>query len=204
MQTDVIQITPAGDGMEAALLETEKAAAYRGLDRKQSLRLRLLTEEMLGMLKTIVGPVDLCYWVESEQHRFSMHLAADTLMNSALRKDLIGLSTSGTNAAATGFMGRLKEVFTRFCEQNDASPIAAEYGYTYVDTVGYDASMDMSPNALLSGWSLSAYKQAVEARREQEAAKWDELEKSITAKLADEIRIFIRGNTVELIIEKAF
>ena len=193
-----------GKGPYANRRHSDHAGGRRHGSGASLLRLRLLTEEMLGMLKTIVGPVDLCYWVESEQHRFSLHLAADTLMNSTLRKDLIGLSTSGTNAAATGFMGRLKEVFTRFCEQNDASPIAAEYGYTYVDTVGYDASMDMSPNALLSGWSLSAYKQAVEARREQEAAKWDELEKSITAKLADEIKIFIRGNTVELIIEKAF
>ena len=67
-----------------------------------------------------------------------------------------------------------------------------------------DASMDMSPNAMLCGWSLSAYRNAVEAHRDEEADKWDELEKSITAKLADEVKIFIRKNTVEMVIEKAF
>ena len=58
MKTDIIQITPDGVGISDVLQETEKAAAFRGLDRKQTLRLRLLAEEMTGMLKTIVGPTD--------------------------------------------------------------------------------------------------------------------------------------------------
>lgn len=204
MKSDVITIKPNGEGIEAALKETEKAAAFRELDHKSTLRLTLLAEEMTGMLKTLVGPSELNYWVESNQTKFSLHLSTETLMHTELRRELLEVSTSGENAAATGFMGRLREVFTRFAERNDASPIAAEYGYTYVDCVGYDASMDLSPNAMLSGWSLSAYREAVEARREQEVDKWDELEKSITAKLADEIKIFIRKNTVEMVIEKAF
>ena len=59
-------------------------------------------------------------------------------------------------------------------------------------------------NAVLYGWSLSAYREAVEEHREAEPEKWDELEKSITAKLADDVKIFIRGNTVEMVIEKTF
>lgn len=202
MKTDVIRISPSGEGIPEALLETEKAAAFRGLDRKQSLRLRLLAEEMTGMLKTIVGPTLLRYWVESEGTAFSLHLATDAAIDADIRKTLLGISSSGENAAAKGFMGRLKDVFVRFCEANGNSALAAEYGYAYVDVTNYDASMDMSPNALLYGWSLKAYRDAVEAHRDE--AKWDELEKSITAKLADEIRIFIRKNTVEMIIEKAF
>lgn len=82
--------------------------------------------------------------------------------------------------------------------------LSTEYGYSYVGVVGYDASTDMSPNAMLYGWSLSAYKDAIEAKKNEEPEKWDELEKSITAKLADEIKIFIRMNTVEMVIEKTF
>ena len=51
---------------------------------------------------------------------------------------------------------------------------------------------------------MKAYKSAVAEHRAEEQDKWDELEKSITARLADEVRIFIRGNAVELVIEKAF
>ena len=72
MKTDVIKITPNGDGIPEALEETEKAAAFRRLDRKQTLRLRLLAEEMTGMLKTIVGNAPLRFWVESEGKAFSL------------------------------------------------------------------------------------------------------------------------------------
>ncbi len=204
MKSDIIKITPTGEGVEEALIETEKAAAFRGLDHRQTLRLRLLAEEMTGMLKTIVGPTQLRYWVESDGNAFSLHLAANTAMNSELRRELLKTSTTGENAAAKGFMGRLRDIFTRLADSDAVAAIPYEYGYSYVDVTGFDASMDMSPNAMLYGWSLNAYKAAVEEHREETPEQWDELEKSITAKLADEVKIFIRGNTVEMVIEKAF
>lgn len=204
MKTDTIRITPQGDGICEALIETEKAAGFRGLEPKQTLHLRLLAEEMTGMLKTIVGPTELRYWVESEGMLFSLHLATDVQLDSETRKELLKVSTSGENSAAKGFMGHLKDIFVRFCEVNDSNTLAAEYGYAYVDVVGYDASADMSPNAMLYGWSLKAYRDAVAAQPDRESEEWDELEKSITAKLADEVKIFIRRNTVEMVIEKAF
>ena len=204
MKTDRIEITPSGEGISEALKQTEKAAAFRELAPKQAMRLRLLAEEMTGMLKTIVGDIPLCYWVESTGNRFSLHLSAKTAVDYNTREQLLKTSTSGKNAAATGFMGRVRDVFTRLCETNDANALSTEYGYSYVGMIGYDASMDVSPNAMLYGWTLNAYRNDVEAHRAEEAEKWDELEKSITAKLADEIKIFIRRNTVEMIIEKEF
>lgn len=204
MKTDVITILPGGEGIEEALRETEKSAAFRELNPKQTLRLRLLAEEMTGMLRTIVGDTKLRYWVESEGGAFSLHLSAEAQTNSAMREELLKTATSGKNAAAKGFMGRVRDVFTRMCEASDASALLTEYGYSYVGMVGYDASVDMSPNAAFCGWSLSAYRDAVAENREKEPEKWDEMERSITAKLADEIKIFIRKNTVEMVIEKTF
>lgn len=204
MKTDIIIITPEGEGISDALKETEKAAAFRGLDRKQTLRLRLLAEEMTGMLRTIVGEKPLKYWVESEGNAFSLHLSAKAQTDFEMREALLKTATSGKNAAAKGFMGRIRDIFMRMGETSDVNVLSTEYGYSYVGVVGYDASTDMSPNAMLYGWSLSAYKDAIEAKKNEEPEKWDELEKSITAKLADEIKIFIRMNTVEMVIEKTF
>ena len=53
MKTDVIEITALESGIKEALAQTEKAAVYRGLSRKETLRLQLLAEEMMGMLRTI-------------------------------------------------------------------------------------------------------------------------------------------------------
>lgn len=202
MKTDVIEITPSGEGIAEVLREAEKAAVYRELDPKQTLRLRLLAEETTGMLKMLVGDERLHFWIESEGNAFSLHLSALTRVDAETRKALLKASTSGKNAAATGFMGRLRDYFTRVYDTSDINALANEIGY--VGLVGYDASMDMSPNAMLYGWSLNAYRQTVSEQKETETEKWDELEKSITAKLADEIKIFIRKETVEMIIEKAF
>lgn len=206
MKTDVIQISPTGAGITEALAETEKAAAYRELGPKQTLRLRLLAEEMTGMLKTIIGKTKLCYWVESEGMSFSLHLAANTEVNETLRKELLKTSTTGKNAAAKGFMGRLCDIFTRFSESEAIPAVPSElgYGFNYVDVTNFDASLDISPNAMLYGWSLNVYRDAVAEHRREKQEQWDELERSITAKLADEVKIFIRKNTVEMVIEKVF
>ena len=204
MKTDVIEITAKGEGIDEVLRETERAAVYRGLEPKQALRLRLLAEEMSGMLRTLIGKEEFRYWVETEGKTFALHLAGETLMNTDLRKELLNVSTTGKNAAAKGFMGRVREIFSSLAESYNPAMEEVEYGYSYVDIIGFDASMDMSPNAMLYGWSLKSYRDAVGQNREKEAEKWDELEKSITAKLADDIKIFIRGNTVEMVIEKTF
>jgi hypothetical protein len=204
MKSDVIQIESNGAGIERALDETQRAADFRGISAKERLRLQLLAEEMTGMLRTITGQTQYLYWVESEGTHFSLHLLTKIQVDPDMREALLKASTSGKNAAAKGFMGRLKDIFLRFGESTDASAFATEYGYGYVGVVGYDASVDMSPNAMLYGWSMSAYRSAIEKHQNDEPEKWDELEKSITAKLADEVKIFIRGGSVEMVIEKTF
>ena len=202
MITDVVAIAPTGEGIDSALMETERAAVYCGLDRKQALRLRLLAEEMTGMLRTIIGASQYSYWVESEGNLYSLHLSTSVRMHPELREELLKTSTTGKNAAAKGFMGRLRDLFEQYCEADNMDPQAA-LGYTYVDIVGFDASVDASPS-MICGWSLNEYKAAAMAHKEEEPEQWDELEKSITARLADEIKIYIRSNTVEIVIEKAF
>ena len=204
MKTDVIEITNKGEGVENALMETERAAVYRGLTPKQALRLRLLAEEMTGMLRTLVGDERFRFWVESEGTAFALHLETQTVMTPELKEALLNTSSSGKNEAAKGFMGRLREIFTAMSESYQPVGTEMRYGYSYVDVIDFDASMDVSPNAAQLGWSLRAYRDAVAENREKEPEKWDELEKSITAKLADDVKIFIRGNNVEMIIEKTF
>ena len=205
MKTDVIEISPTGEGMAEALRQTEKAAAYRDLSSKESLRLRLLAEEMMGMLRTIVGENRSSYWVEAEGKHFSLHLTAGVRMNAGLREELLKASTSGKNAAVKGFMSRVRDIFTQLSEPDSSSISPTDYGFSYVDVTSFDdASLGVTTHGMTYGWSMKAYKSAVEEHREEEADKWDELERSITARLADEVRISIRGSAVELVIEKAF
>ena len=190
MKTDVIEISPAGEGMAEALKETERAAAYRGLTPKESLRLRLLAEEMMGMLRTIVGEERSRFWVEAEGKAFSLHLSTGARMNADLREELLKTA--------------IRDIFTQLSEPDGATMDPKEYGFSYVDVSSFDASMGVTTHGMLYGWSMKEYRSAVEEHRAEEPEKWDELEKSITARLADEVKVFIRGNTVEMVVEKAF
>ena len=204
MKTDVIVISPTGEGMAEALKETERAAAYRGLTPKESLRLRLLGEEMMGMLRTIVGDGRASFWVEAEDKVFSLHLAAGVRMTADMREELLKTATSGRNAAVKGFMSRIRDIFTQLTEPDSTAIDPKDYGFSYVDVSSFDASMGVTTHGLLYGWSMKEYKSAVQEHKEEEPDKWDELEKSITARLADEVRVFIRGNTVEMVITIGF
>lgn len=203
MKTDVITIYGSGEGIEKALRETEKAAVYCGLDTKQSLRLRLLAEEMTGMLRTIVGEEKYLYWIEGTDKAFTLHLRADVIMDRLLYDELIKTATSGKNDAAKGFMGRVRDIWLRFCEPGAAIP-SGEYGFTYLDACGYDPGFVYPADAICHCWSLNAYREQVEAHRDEKPEQWDELERSITANLADEVKVFIRGNSVELEVDKNF
>ena len=113
-------------------------------------------------------------------------------------------TTSGKNAAVKGFMSRLRDIFTQLVEPDSATISPADYGFSYVDVASFDASLGVTTHGMLYGWSMKEYKHAVEEHLAEEADKWDELEKSITARLADEVKIFIRGNTVEMVVYKEF
>ena len=53
MKSDIIHIDNRGVGFDAALAQTEKVAQFRELGEKETLRLRICAEEMLGYLPTM-------------------------------------------------------------------------------------------------------------------------------------------------------
>ena len=66
MKTDVITVSSKGKRMESALAQVDKLAAYKGLSPKDALHLRLLTEEMMGMMRSITGETNGEFWIEDE------------------------------------------------------------------------------------------------------------------------------------------
>ena len=113
MKSDRILVTSKGAGVAAAMKQAAAAAAYRDLNKKETLRLCLLAEEMLGMLREITGETEAGFWVESENKRFSLHLTAHPVITAAMRTELLSVSTSWKNDAAVGFMGKLRDIMER-------------------------------------------------------------------------------------------
>ena len=191
--------------MEEALAATEKLGLDSGLSHKENLRLRLLAEELIGLLRGISGDVEADYQARQEGQKFVLSLNADVRMTQDMRKQLLAASSSGKNSAARGFMGRLREMVAAILlpENGDSDEVSGlALGLM---SLGGPARYTAGVNAY--AWSMSKYMSEVRSSREADedaADAWDELEKSIVANLADEVSVKIVGSAVEISIAKAF
>ena len=195
MKSDIIPVNASGSGVQEALTQTEKIAEVKGLPERDRLRLRLLTEEMMGMLQGLTGEVEAEYCIEEQNNHYTLHLSTDTAMYAEKRRRLVEAATDNRNAAASGITGKLRSLFESLLEPEDAqTPSVASLG-----SLGAFSSTGSGTGM----WTLSQYRDQVQ-EAENAAEAWDELEKSTVANLADEIKIGIRGNRVEMTIEKQF
>ena len=201
MKSDTIHIISNGTGIQLALGQAEKCAAYEGLGQKEVIRLRLLTEEMLGMFQALTNEVEADFWIEDNDRLFTLHLLTDTTMTGEKRDQLLAASTSGENASAKGFMSKIRDIFERALEPaNDSTPRYFSGGW-YVPST-YSGAAEIANYAEADIWSLNQYRASLDGQ--EGAEDWDELEKSIVARLADEVRIGILGGRVEMTIVKQF
>ena len=201
MRSDIIKVLGTGSRMDSVLQEAEKVTAYKGLTGKNALHLRLLTEEMTALMRSITGEREGRFWIEDDQEGlYSLHLDVVTRMNSVKREQLLSTATSGRNESARGLMGRIRDFFDQTADEDVARytspmllPDAAEYSAT--PTLDWE-------------WSLNRYVRKYEemdeaARTAQGAeADWDELEKSVVAKVADDVKVSLQGSHVALTILK--
>ena len=211
MQTDKVKVGSDGEGVTAALEVVSKYAGYEGLDKKAELRIRLLAEETLGMVSAIAEDFDALFWLESgEDKQCRIHLVAQTRMDYAKRSELLNASKSGKNMAARGIMGKIRVLMENAVYgMDEMGMLSTEYVGTpfMYGTMGMCDIETATMNSYIMEWSLAKYRQSVDEAPEDDAAAseaWDELEKSIVANIADDVRVGVKGDTVELVIEKRF
>ena len=198
MKTDIISVSSSGRQMEIALKQVEKVAAYKELGHKQALHLRLLAEEMMGMMRSITGEKEGEFWIEDEDGVYRLHLRVTTPMNSDKREKLLSVSSTGKNESAKGLMGRLRDFFDQSVDDDVASITSP--------LVMPDMFEQTSMTSLDWEWSMIKYVDVLSAKVKEDdpAAKeaWDELEKSVVAHVADDVKVSIKGRTVEMTIIK--
>ena len=203
MLTDKVYVNNRGAGREKALAEVERFADYCRLDGKKKLHLRLLSEELLGMVTEIGGDFDAEFWIDGSDDGCRICLEAETEMNTQKREELLKTSTSGKNAAAKGIMGKLKNVMELYwLGYKDVVEGATDYSLAEYTSM---AMSTMSSPRPMVDWKLSDYRNEVEGEKNGSRSEdWDELEKSIVANLADDVSVGIKGGTVEFVITKTF
>ena len=80
MISDIIAITSGGENMGTALDLSRKVAPYSDLSAKGALHLRLLAEEMMGMMRSITGETKGKFWIEVDEDVYQLHLIVDSAL----------------------------------------------------------------------------------------------------------------------------
>lgn len=198
MRSNVCKIEKGTKALDAILKECEKVASYNELPYKQALQLRLLCEELGGMLPNVVEEFGGKLWIELEDGVCKVNASLEIpSLTTQEKKALIGVSGNKKNAAAVGLGGRIRSALEDFFLDGDpAMPLGATTDFYPMATGYHDTVMDYS-----YVWSFEQYrKYYVEEKKEE----WDALEKSVLAAVADDIIVGVKGSRADIIIVKNF
>ncbi len=207
MESEKITVGQEEALIKNALSEADKFVKQAGFEGKKAIHINLLTEEVLGMVRAMVGDFSARFWLESDKDDCRINVDAVAEVDSAKKRELLSVSKSGKNVANRGLMAKIGEFFENCLNDYEemvqySGDSAANYGYIY--SAGVPAHTMMTPGFTV--WSLSQYRTSVsEDKNTNEDAEeaWDELEKSIIANLADDVIVGVRDNHVTLTIVKS-
>ena len=176
MKTDIYKFEKDTADFDSISGIAAKIAAYNELDKKQELKLTLLCEELVEMLPKLLTYGKGEFWIENEGTQYKIHalVEADSLLSSMERDEILSVSKSGKNAAATGIMNKIRaaaEVMLANYSQSVALTNAL-YANPYPDY--YHMGYIVQPDDYTNQWSLSQYKE--NAKEDKEA--WDEQQTS--------------------------
>ena len=196
MKSESIVIS-TNEGNIDKVLEVVEAFS-KDLDHKAGLRIRLLAEETMNLIRSITGEMDAEFFLERDDDQVRLHLNTNTIMFAAKRKELMEISTSRENAAAKGFMGKIREVF-------ELAMLPKDERSARESRIGMMGLVDPTALSTTSSetWKMSNYKDSVDKMDQntefaQEAR--NELERSILGNIAKEVEISIIGDDVKMTI----
>ena len=198
MKSNVCNIKKDTEHLDAILKESERVAEYNRLTHKQSLQLRLLCEEIDGMLPNIIDGFEGSFWIELEDGVCKVKVSIQIPALSAdKREELIGISKNKKNAAAVGIVGKIRSAIEGvFLNHQTVEAINAMSNSMYLSGA-YGEGIDY---AYL--WSLDQYRSTVDQSEASEA--WDELEKSVIASVADDVIVGVKGARADITVVKKF
>ena len=198
MKSNVCKINNGISDLGDILNESAKVAVYNDLDQKQSLQLRLICEEIDGMLPNIIDEFEGDFWIECEEGVCKVNISIKIPeFNVVKKEELVGIAKSKRNAAAVGIVGKIRNAIENFLLDEDAMNAINVSSNMYYFSTGLSGGADY---ACL--WSLENYRVKMEKEKQSEA--WDELEKSVLASVADDVIVKVKGNCAQIVIVKKF
>ena len=204
MKSNVCKIENGTKDLGAILKESEKVAIYNELSHKQSLQLRLICEEIDGMLPNIIDDFNGDFWIDFEDGVCKVNVSLRFNEFTAEKKQgLVALAKNKKNAATVGIVGKIRSALENAFLVDDSSSgrdmlVESRYFATeYYGNLAYYSGMDYARI-----WSLENYRSTV--KEEEKSEDWDELEKSVIASVADDVIVGVKGKCADIIVVKKF
>ena len=129
---------------------------------------------MLSLARSVTGEMDASFWIEFEGNEAVLHMTTKTVMDREKRDLLISAATSRKNEAANTFLGKLRDLVE---EAMVAEP-----------------QRDAVPDDIVSDLPHGTFG----------VPDWDGYERSILGELADDVKVSIRGDVVDVSVRKCF
>ena len=198
MKSNICKIEKGTRDLDAILKESERVAEYNGLSHKQSLQLRLLCEEIDGMLPNIIDDFEGELWIDFEDGECKVNVSIKIPeFNTDKKEELIGIAKNKKNAAAVGIVGKIRDAIEDFFLDEESMEALALSSGTFSLGTGYSEGVDYAYI-----WRLDEYRSTV--KKEEQTEAWDELEKSVIASAADDVIVGVKGRKADIIIVKKF
>lgn len=201
MKTEIISVYSTGDGREMALDITERTGAYCRIDKQSVLRLRLLSEELIELLRPFAGDIRGDFWLETTDNKIEIHLKTEIPMDRKTKDELLSVSSSGKNSASKGLIGKICDMISTLTLPED--PEMKKLTDQALGMMSFGCQMGTHYGDAYT-WSMNAYAASINKESSGAEEEKDELEKSIVGNLADEVKVSITGSKVEVVIYKAF
>ena len=198
MKSNVCKIENGPKDLAAILKESEKVAVYNELTHKQTLQLRLICEEIDGMLPNIIDAFNGDLWFEFEDGvcKVKISLRFDEF-TAEKKEELVGIAKNKKNASAVGIVGKIRSAIENvFLDETSARMFSVSASSMYMST-DYHDRVDYSYI-----WKLEDYRN--NARSAEKTEDWDELEKSVLANVADDVVVGVKGKQADIVIVKKF
>ena len=198
MKSNICKIENGSRSLDAILRESEKVAVYNELNHKQTMQLRLLCEEMDGMLPNIVNFYSGDFWIEFDKGVCKINISVELKdLTKGEKDELIGIAKDKKNASASGITGKIRSAIESLFIADMTLPLnTMPHGM-------FSFSTDhLTPIDYTYFWSMNQYRNNV--IKEQMSEEWDELEKSVIASIADDVIVGIKGKQADIVIIKEF
>ena len=174
IRSEHITISDPVSDMDKAYAVVDSYLADTGIKGKNTLRIRLLSEEVLRLVRSVTGLEETEFWLEGDSRVTRIFLTAVGSIDKDKQKELLSVSSTGENSNRQGFFGTLLSLFT------------------------FDDAEESEWS--LKDYQDELRRRREEEPYSNEA--WEDMERSIVANLADDIEVGISKGKLKMVVTK--